>query len=201
MFALTVWIVDDITTLKSLSAAELERQWGNSLYGEVDLRIGDYRWEALMVPETWGNPPQGHENLRYWIEAFLDAALIMAKQGDYAAFWQIDMVGIWYVFERHEQTVQISVADDTGITINDGQFDMTRGLQDTFLHSSSDALRKRDGCMAEVSVTEFCNHVLSVSEEFLLDMCFINESLKGSKLFRNLERKTAELKQAMGKAI
>ena len=43
MFALTVWIVDDITTLKSLSAAEFERQWGNSLYGEVDLRIGDYR--------------------------------------------------------------------------------------------------------------------------------------------------------------
>ena len=93
MFALTVWIVDDITTLKSLSAAEFERQWDNSLYGEVDLRIGDYRWEALMVPEAWGNPPQGHENLRYWIEAFLDAALIMAKQGDYAAFWQIDMVG------------------------------------------------------------------------------------------------------------
>lgn len=196
MFDLSIKIIDDEETLKRLSVDDFERDWG-TLYGEVDLRIGSYHWEALMIPEIWGDPPQGHEKLDYWIESFLNVAIELVNHGKYAAFWQIDMMGVWYIFERQGCVVHISVADDSGIKYANGLADNSHAIKDCFLRLPIPVLQKRLDISAEIPVTYFCNKVVAVASSFLQEMLQINSAFVNSKLYKMIANRLIALKQAM----
>ena len=193
MFNLSVKIVDDKEMIKTLTVEDFEKEWG-TLYGEVDLRIGSYRWEALMIPELWGDPPQGHEKLDYWIEAFLDAAIELSGQGRYAAFWQIDMAGVWYIFERQGSVVHISVADDSGVVFTDSMVDNAHAIKECFLREPAAALKKRENACADISTVRFCEKVVDVVSDFLREMLQINAALTDSKLYKRIAERLVVLK-------
>lgn len=173
MFGINYRIVDDLDTLRGMSARYFDSEWQH-ITGFFQVIVGDawegswYHNEALYDGET------GPELLEYWFDAFLSVIDILTESS-YVAILEIEMGNKWLEFTKDDEKVCVKVAVDS--------FDDNCPLMVTEPRSTFSYITGKE-CV--VQWPHFCSLIIIKLNSFLRDVEEINPKLLETKIMKEL---------------
>ncbi|MEK3786892.1 hypothetical protein [Paenibacillus sp. FSL K6-1230] len=167
--------------LRLADLEELEREYKN-IYGEFNVRLGDYYYLPYPSEETIGKNPEifSEALLIHFEQLYLVAKSFKKQISDYVAIHYIESPWVWLEFRRINDYVYISElfyeAGDLG--------DFIVYKDNYFINSNRD--KEKNIC---ITVNEFIDQVESKIELFIQDLIKINPLLsKSSSIISFLSR-------------